>query len=298
MLELAGIVPADQEERSELGVIPRLDTLELRTVRDLRLDFADGRATSLWIPVVRSGHSLLVGLLEEPSLSRNVVTPPDDEEEKGFPKPEPKESESAVALPGMEGEEETSPEAEVEPKESESAVLLPDEEREEIPPEIEVEPEEIESAIVFPDEEREEIPSEIEVETEEIESAIVLPDEEREEIPSEIEVEPEKIENAADSFGQEAGDEKAEGEESFSPLVRMVRTTPRVTSPAVREAILELCRGYKTPRELSFALNRSENSLRKYYIATMVEEGLLEMEFPEEGRPDQRYKTAERPMEE
>ncbi|MDR1048906.1 MAG: hypothetical protein LBL51_04045, partial [Synergistaceae bacterium] len=129
MLELAGIVPADREERSGLGVIPRLDTLELRTVRDLRLNFADGRATSLWIPVVRSGYSLLVGPSEEPSFSRNVVTPPDEEEEKASP--EPKEIESAVALPVMEGEEEVPPEAAVEPKEIENAVVLLDEEKEE-----------------------------------------------------------------------------------------------------------------------------------------------------------------------
>jgi len=79
----------------------------------------------------------------------------------------------------------------------------------------------------------------------------------------------------------------------FSPLVRQVRDTPRMQPAVVRDAILELCSEYKSLPELASTIARSENSLRRHYVTSMVKEGLLEMEYPDKvGHPDQRYRTA------
>ena len=60
----------------------------------------------------------------------------------------------------------------------------------------------------------------------------------------------------------------------------------------VREAILELCAEYNGLPELASALARSEGSLRRHYVTSMVKEGLLKMEFPDRaGHPDQRYRA-------
>jgi hypothetical protein len=84
----------------------------------------------------------------------------------------------------------------------------------------------------------------------------------------------------------------------FASLEELVRTTPRIQSSVVRQAILELCEEYKSVPELASALARSEMSLRRHYLSAMVREGLLEMEFPDRvGHPAQRYRTVERSVE-
>ena len=79
---------------------------------------------------------------------------------------------------------------------------------------------------------------------------------------------------------------------AFSPLVRKVRDNPRMPPAVVREAILELCAEYKSLSELASTIARSENSLRRHYVTSMVKEELLEMEYPDRvGHPDQRYRA-------
>jgi hypothetical protein len=86
------------------------------------------------------------------------------------------------------------------------------------------------------------------------------------------------------------GTDENEEEDDFPPLVRKVRETPRMPLAVVRDAILELCAEYRSLPELASTLARSENSLRRHYVTSMVKEGLLEMEYPDRvGHPDQRY---------
>ena len=78
----------------------------------------------------------------------------------------------------------------------------------------------------------------------------------------------------------------------FSPLVKKIRETPRVSSAVIRDAILELCAEYKSLSDLASALARSEDSLRRRYVTPMIKEGLLEMEPPVRAdHPDQRYRV-------
>ena len=80
---------------------------------------------------------------------------------------------------------------------------------------------------------------------------------------------------------------------TVSSTVRMVRETPRLPPAFVRDAIIELCAQYRSLPALASILSRSEGSLRRHYITSMVREGLLEMEFPDKvGHPDQRYKSS------
>ena len=80
---------------------------------------------------------------------------------------------------------------------------------------------------------------------------------------------------------------------SASAMVRMVRDTPRLPPAFVRDAIIELCAQYRSLPALASMLSRSEGSLRRHYITSMVREGLLEMEFPDRvGHPEQRYKSS------
>ena len=81
-------------------------------------------------------------------------------------------------------------------------------------------------------------------------------------------------------------------EDVFSPLVRKVRDTPRLSPAVVRDAVLELCAEYRSLPDLASALARSESSLRRHYVTSMVKKGLIEMEFPDKaGHPDQRYRA-------
>ncbi|MDR3230257.1 MAG: hypothetical protein LBT65_02360 [Synergistaceae bacterium] len=101
-------------------------------------------------------------------------------------------------------------------------------------------------------------------------------------------------EERADAVAAEDGEltDLTGSETGYSPLVSMVRDTPRLPPAVVREAILELCADYRSLPDLSSMLLRSRSSLRRHYLTAMLREGLLEMEFPDRvGHPDQRYRT-------
>lgn len=94
--------------------------------------------------------------------------------------------------------------------------------------------------------------------------------------------------NAEDSDEQASHLEDVE----YSPNVNAVRTASRPSTSTVKDAILELCTKYRSLPELAKMLVRSEASLRRNYITSMVREGLLEAEFPDKaGHSDQRYRA-------
>ena len=116
------------------------------------------------------------------------------------------------------------------------------------------------------------------------ESPVTLPD-----TPGMPEEEP--VETSSTEFEKLPEYDSSADESDASPLVQTVRATPRMSPVVVRDAILELCAEYKSLPELASALARSEKSLRRHYITSMVKEELLEMEFPDRvSHPDQRYR--------
>lgn len=67
------------------------------------------------------------------------------------------------------------------------------------------------------------------------------------------------------------------------------------TQAAVKEAIVELCRGrFLMAREIAEAINRAPKTLRNKYLPELVASGLLELRNPlQPNRADQAYRTAD-----
>ncbi|MDR1730720.1 MAG: hypothetical protein LBR61_01365 [Synergistaceae bacterium] len=87
-------------------------------------------------------------------------------------------------------------------------------------------------------------------------------------------------------------EKESDSEAEYSPLVNMVRSTPRLPPAIVRDAIVELCSEYRGLKELSSLLSRSQCSLRRHYLTAMLRDGVLEAELPDKlGSPDQRYRV-------
>jgi ATP-dependent DNA helicase RecG len=84
-----------------------------------------------------------------------------------------------------------------------------------------------------------------------------------------------------------------DGSSVHSETVKRVAESLRRPTQEVREAILELCTlKERTITELSRLLSRRSHTLRKGYLRPMVEEGLLELKYPERpSHPRQAYRS-------
>lgn len=80
-------------------------------------------------------------------------------------------------------------------------------------------------------------------------------------------------------------------------IAEPVRSTQRVERAVTRRVILALCQGrFLTLRELSDLLQRGPETLRNGFISPMVNEGALELRYPDKpSRRDQAYRTRPEP---
>jgi predicted HTH transcriptional regulator len=90
----------------------------------------------------------------------------------------------------------------------------------------------------------------------------------------------------------EARSEHLEGE---NDLVTAVRTSKKVDSDRMRQAILSLCQaGFRSLAELSAALNRAPDTLRTHYLNDMIQQGALVFRYPDKpNHPEQGYKAVD-----
>ncbi|PSF33082.1 transcriptional regulator [Aphanothece hegewaldii CCALA 016] len=72
-----------------------------------------------------------------------------------------------------------------------------------------------------------------------------------------------------------------------------IREKGRINKDLVKQVILELCsEHYLTLRTLAELLGRKSNSIRNHYVNPMIDEGLLELKYPEQiNHPQQAYKA-------
>ncbi len=76
-------------------------------------------------------------------------------------------------------------------------------------------------------------------------------------------------------------------------LAAPVRASGKAAREIVRSAVLNLCKGrFLRLRELGSLLDRAPETLRDGYVSALVEEGRLELRYPENrSHPDQAYRT-------
>ena len=85
--------------------------------------------------------------------------------------------------------------------------------------------------------------------------------------------------------------------EVLRAIARPVAESGKVSTSAMREAILQLCTDrFLTTEEFAELLNRTPENLRGRHLTPMVAAGVLRLRYPEAtNRPDQAYTRTARP---
>ena len=85
--------------------------------------------------------------------------------------------------------------------------------------------------------------------------------------------------------------------ERLKQISTAVRETGRAKQEDVKKVILQLCsEHYLSLRTIAELLGRKPNSVRNHYVNPMLDEGLLELKYPDRANhPQQAYKTGSPP---
>lgn len=107
------------------------------------------------------------------------------------------------------------------------------------------------------------------------------------------------IENPGGNSNEKTSpDKKENGDDKLLAIAEEARKKKRISKKAMEQIILALCSIKPLAlKELASLLNRSVDTLRKEYMNRLVEEGELELLYPESiSHPQQAYKTSKRNM--
>lgn len=87
--------------------------------------------------------------------------------------------------------------------------------------------------------------------------------------------------------------ENANDLEKLKAIAKPVRDKGKVSPNVMREVILEVCKEkFLTLQQLEVILNRTNSTLRTRFIKKMVEEGVIELQYPDRlNHPEQAYRT-------
>jgi ATP-dependent DNA helicase RecG len=81
--------------------------------------------------------------------------------------------------------------------------------------------------------------------------------------------------------------------ENLKAIAKPVRDKRKVSPAVMREVILEVCKErFLTLQQLEVILERTNSTLRTRFLKKMVEEGLVELRYPDRlNHPEQAYRT-------
>ena len=87
--------------------------------------------------------------------------------------------------------------------------------------------------------------------------------------------------------------ENSDDIEKLKAIARPVREKRKVSADVMRQAILEVCKErFLTLQQLEVILDRTNSTLRTRFLKKMVEEGLIELRYPDKpSHPEQAYRT-------
>ena len=85
----------------------------------------------------------------------------------------------------------------------------------------------------------------------------------------------------------------SEHKKKLIEIAKSVREKRRANPKQMRDVILKICsEHYLSLRTLAELLNREPDSIRNHYVNPMIDEGLLQLRYPEQiNHPQQAYKT-------
>ena len=87
--------------------------------------------------------------------------------------------------------------------------------------------------------------------------------------------------------------ENSDDLEKLKAIAKPVREKRKVSADVMRKAILEVCQErFLTLQQLEIILDRTNSTLRTRFLKKMVEEGFIELRYPDKpNHPEQAYRT-------